>query len=1376
MSKNLFFLFIFLALTFSGVEAAYLDTAQITATASSEYPYSPGGVPSSTIDKSGLDVGTLLLHNSDYHNNWHINPGVPGPVWIKYEFNQAYELGAMWIWNMNQAGLGVRGIKDVTIEHSMDGVNWASIGQYQFAKAPGADGYAHNSEINFYGLNARYIRINAINSWGDAYWGLAEVRFNLHNVQLAKAPNPFPGTNTASNSLLSWTAGQGALSHNVYFGTNAQDVNNATTSTPGIYKGNQTSVSYNPGTMQNGTTYYWRIDEVTSSQTYKGVVWSFNVVSASAYNPVPADNAQNVDVTELTWTPGEGAVSHNVYVGQNYNSVLTATTSTSGIFKGNQSSTSYSISLDLGKTYYWRIDEVKTGGAVIVGDVWSFTTEPDNIISSSNIIATASSDYGGVQPASKTVDLSGMSGDTHNNDWLSMWMTSNYDWAPWYIQYEFDQIYPLTEMWVWNYNHTITRGIKKCMIEYSTDGSSWTQLGGTGHYFQFAQATGSTTLPHGNEIDFGGVNAKYVRITTSDDSDATWGDSDYCGLSEVRFYIPSLYASTPSPADGSRYNEQSLTLSWSSGGLAESHNVYYGTNYNAVELATTASPEYKANRTVTNYPVTGLQVGQTYYWRVDEVDGSNTRKGNVWSFTVRPWSVATGITSPLYISTSGNDNNNGSINSPFASLVRAKYAVRALISAGLTSDVHVYLRSGTYYQDETLALDNMDSPGSTYKIYYEAFLGENPVISGGKQITGWTSIGSDKWQTTISDVQNGNWYFRQLWADGSRCQRARWPNAGTRFTVTGVSQDLKMVGINQTVQGSNLAGNETELVLYHSWTAARAKVSANNSNSVTTATVCGAVGLSLTQPTAGGTNPDGLTTIADLGFLENNPDYIDQPGEWYLNRNTGVLTYKAAPGVNPNNINFIAPKITHLLTIDGTKTNNLKNIIFKGISFQNAGWDMPQVGFGGSQGGYYCPTLSVSPQYIVPPAIVLTYASNCVFNNCYFANLGASCISLGAGCDDNQIINSKIYDVSGIGVIVGYRADKEGLLPGLTYTDWADVNDAPIGNDIINNQMISIDREWFGCVSILEHFAKQSEIRNNNISDLTYSAISSGWATNLSTPYSQQGVIISQNHIFNVVNTLSDGGGIYTLGDHRGGMISGNLIHDIAQGTYGLNGAVYTDGSGSNSSRNLTIQNSLTYNVSGNDSYRSNANQGVITLLNNYWDMPVGSWGSTQNAIAAAAGVVPAALTLTISFASDCGSIIVSGICEPWSQISTAKINGTNVDIKSLLTVKTNGAISGVIPASYLSSAPMTIQVVTIDPDGHLSAAGTSNSLSPVVGDMNCDRKVDFKDLKLMAANWLVDSSSNGTCPALPSGDISGDCKVNFKDFNIMAWHWLEQY
>jgi len=180
----------------------------------------------------------------------------------------------------------------------------------------------------------------------------------------ATNPSPADGaTDVSIDADLSWTAGAGATSHDVYFGTTS----------PGDFQGNQAGTTFDPGTLANDTTYYWRIDEKNAAGTTTGVVWSFTTEAVpppgQATNPSPANGAtdQSIDVS-LSWTAGSGATSHDVYLG-------TDSTPDSGEFQGNQPGTSYDPgTLYNSTTYYWRIDEVGPGGTT-TGVVWSFTTE-----------------------------------------------------------------------------------------------------------------------------------------------------------------------------------------------------------------------------------------------------------------------------------------------------------------------------------------------------------------------------------------------------------------------------------------------------------------------------------------------------------------------------------------------------------------------------------------------------------------------------------------------------------------------------------------------------------------------------------------------------------------------------------------------------------------------------------------------------------------------------------------------------------------------------------------------------------------------------------------------------------------------------------------
>ncbi|GAH17267.1 unnamed protein product, partial [marine sediment metagenome] len=204
---------------------------------------------------------------------------------------------------------------------------------------------------------------------------------------LLRAKDPFPADgaqNVHPKVVLSWEAGIKAASHDVYFGTDADAVGDANTSeTLGVHVGRQDACEYAPAIfLELGQTYYWRIDEVNDVNIWQGGVWSFTVVDddGKAGNPSPANGATNVPGdTSLSWSPGLVAGSHDVYLGTDYDAVNDANTSSSE-FKGNQNVDVNSYEppgpLMIGRTYYWRIDEINPGYGDSRGDVWSFTVIP----------------------------------------------------------------------------------------------------------------------------------------------------------------------------------------------------------------------------------------------------------------------------------------------------------------------------------------------------------------------------------------------------------------------------------------------------------------------------------------------------------------------------------------------------------------------------------------------------------------------------------------------------------------------------------------------------------------------------------------------------------------------------------------------------------------------------------------------------------------------------------------------------------------------------------------------------------------------------------------------------------------------------------------
>jgi hypothetical protein len=372
-----------------------------------------------------------------------------------------------------------------------------------------------------------------------------------------------------------------------------------------------------------------------------GLAGGNTVVSAGlSWNPSPKDGAIDVPVdVVLSWSPGQHAVKHDVYFGTSLDDVnnATPTSNPAGVYKGSQTANTYQTSrLEMSRTYYWRIDDISAENAISKGSVWQFTTEPFAYpIAAESISATASSSNGPNEGPENTVNGSGLSEGKHSSTLTDMWLSQSGEPGSAWIQYEFDRSYQLYQMQVWNYNGStvlVNYGLKEVTIEYSTDANDWTPLDGVP---EFAQASGSDDYTANTTVDFNGATAKYVRITAN----SNWGGGvfDRYGLSEVRFLYMPLRAREPQPTSGATNVDPEVTLRWRAGRKAAEHRLYISTDEQEVVDETVPVNILTEAR----YPLS-LDLGQTYYWKVsevNEVETPSTVESDVWSFTTRDFLV-----------------------------------------------------------------------------------------------------------------------------------------------------------------------------------------------------------------------------------------------------------------------------------------------------------------------------------------------------------------------------------------------------------------------------------------------------------------------------------------------------------------------------------------------------------------------------------------------------------------------------------------------------------------------------------------------------------------------------------------------------------------
>jgi hypothetical protein len=372
-----------------------------------------------------------------------------------------------------------------------------------------------------------------------------------------------------------------------------------------------------------------------SAEEIAAVMQSIGTNPGLAVTPNPAVAAQDVPADiPLSWTPGKFAASHDVYFGTAFADVNTAgrTGALGVLVSRGQTETTYqpAARLDYGRTYYWRVDEVNKApdNTIFKGDVWSFTVEP-YAYPIKGVTATASSAQPGMGPE-KTVDGSGLNaGDQHGTELSTMWLSAAT--SPNWIQFAFDQAYRVSEMRVWNSNQIIEPaigfGAKSVKVEYSLDGTTWTEVKDVP---EFGRGTGLDTYTPNTTVSLGGALAKYVKLTIL----GQWGVAPQCSLSEVRFLSVPVQARQPQPAAAATGVSVDTTLNWRPGREAASHQVFLGTDRTAVAEGTAAAT------TTSDHSLSpdSLSYGTTYYWKVDEVNAA-TYPGEVWSFTTQQYGV-----------------------------------------------------------------------------------------------------------------------------------------------------------------------------------------------------------------------------------------------------------------------------------------------------------------------------------------------------------------------------------------------------------------------------------------------------------------------------------------------------------------------------------------------------------------------------------------------------------------------------------------------------------------------------------------------------------------------------------------------------------------
>ena len=519
----------------------------------------------------------------------------------------------------------------------------------------------------------------------------------------------------------------------------------------------------------------------------------------------------------------------------------------------------------------------------------------------------------------------------------------------------------------------------------------------------------------------------------------------------------------------------------------------------------------------------------------------------------------------VWVSPQGSDDNEGSEANPFASLEKALAYVRQLRSESAESglgEVHIVMKGGTYRLGSTVTLTNADSGTPESPTIIEAADGERPVISGGMAVDGWQDAGSvaglpevaqgHVWEAVlpVKDGQTAN--FRQFWVNGQKMRRSSTLDDLSLPRLISVDKAKGVLTVPRIEQTFSRP-EQLEMTIIQDWTTNTLRVKTLQSDDkrsrLTFLNPESEIEFKRPWPIL---RADEASFSNHKFYLSNAIELLNRPQEWHRDAATGKIYYWPRSGETQSTIEAVVPTLETLLNIEGTRTNKVSNIAFRGITFEHTTWMRPsEMGHVGLQAGQFlydaysddsAPGGNVAWVGRPKSAVSVTDARHISFEDCQFQHLGATGLDFVSGTKQMTVRGCTFSDISGTAVQAGYFGD-ETFESHMVYNpaDWSEVCDSIV---IDNNYIAHVAREDWGCIGIGVGYASNITISHNELYDTPYSAISLGWGWTKSISCMKNNRIYA-NHIHNFSNQMRDSGAIYTLSAQTNSSIENNCIEDV---------------------------------------------------------------------------------------------------------------------------------------------------------------------------------------------------------------------------------------
>jgi hypothetical protein len=570
-------------------------------------------------------------------------------------------------------------------------------------------------------------------------------------------------------------------------------------------------------------------------------------------------------------------------------------------------------------------------------------------------------------------------------------------------------------------------------------------------------------------------------------------------------------------------------------------------------------------------------------------------------------------TSRIWVSPRGSDSGLGTKASPFATLRRTQKAVRQSLRLQPNVDVVVILRGGSYRMKGPLKLTGRDSGRHDHDVVFRAYRAERPLISGSVRVPGsaWSPFGKETgiWRARVGKVSS-----RELYVNGQRASRAataeypagflpNWDGGGPESGIEYLPS-IEPSGLNPAAWGDPAKWTDVgdiEAVILTQW-----KTMSVPLRSITPAAGSTPGLLHMAEPAWKNANaflgPDGkpgIWSFWQVTRFENALQFLDSPGEWYLDEAHGWLYYMPSPWENLRTADVELPVLQSLIQGSGSAGRPIRNVEFRGLTFSYATWLQPSSdnGYVSDQGGFHLVGNGHEPNLIghdphdspTPGNVSLRFAHNVRFVNDRFRHLGAVGLALGTGSHHTLVKGSTFADVGSSAI----------QLSGIAAADHNPGNSAQTssGNAISGNLISHVAWEYPDAPGIFVGFSSGTKVIHNTVEDVPWSGIALGWGWGLldpggfpglphasqhewgnwETPTPNRNSVVAHNTIREFLGLLWDGGAIYTTGfqgtsPENGLRIEGNTAYDKRPKAGG--NTFYTDGG----SRYITVRANTSYN------------------------------------------------------------------------------------------------------------------------------------------------------------------------------------------------------